>query len=250
YLYGGDNYYRLCQEVVLGIGGVEILAKLGHHHIASYHMNEGHSALLGVALMERHLGARRLLSATHDDVSAVHEKCVFTTHTPVPAGHDQFPLDMVRTVLGEERTEALVRFGACPTGALNMTEVALHGSRYINGVAMRHGQVSRSMFPQFPIRAITNGVHAATWTTPAFQQLYDRHIPEWRTDNLYLRYAIGIPLEEIRAVHETCRRALLDEVAKRTGQTLDPKIMTLGFARRAATYKRADLIFSNLERLK
>jgi starch phosphorylase len=250
HLYGGDSYYRLCQEVTLGIGGVEILPKLGHHHIASYHMNEGHSALLGLALVEQRLGTRPLLSATQDDLNAVRQKCVFTTHTPVPAGHDQFPLDMVRSVLGDGRADALERLGVCPSGALNMTELALHGSRYINGVAMHHGEVSRSMFPQYPIRAITNGVHAVTWTTPPFQQLYDRHIPEWREDNLYLRYAIGIPLEDIRSVHRTCKKALLDEVAKRTGQSLDPDVMTMGFARRAATYKRADLIFRNHERLK
>jgi len=250
HLYGGDNCYRLCQEVVLGMGGVEILPRLGHHHISSYHMNEGHSALLGLALMEQHLGTRPLASATPDDLNAIRQKCVFTTHTPVPAGHDQFPLDMARRVLGDQRAEALERLGACPSGALNMTEVALHGSRYINGVAMHHGEVSRSMFPQYPIRAITNGVHAVTWTTQPFQQLYDRHIPEWREDNLYLRYAIGIPLEEIRKVHQACKNALFDEVAKRTGRRLDPNIMTLGFARRAATYKRADLIFHERDRLK
>jgi starch phosphorylase len=250
HLYGGDKYYRLCQEAILGIAGVEILPKLGHHHLASYHMNEGHSALLGVALMEQQLGGRPLLSASPEDLAAIRQKCVFTTHTPVPAGHDQFPLDMVREVLGEERAEALQQFGACPGGSLNMTEAALHGSRYVNGVAMLHGEVSRSMFPQYPIRAITNGVHAATWTTAPFQQLYDRHIPEWREDNLYLRYAVGIPVEEIRDTHQSCKKALLEEVGKRTGQALDPGVLTIGFARRAATYKRADMIFRNIERLK
>ena len=249
HLYGGDNYYRLCQEAILGIGGVEILAKSGHHHIASYHMNEGHSALLGLALAERLLDGRPLRSATQEDLNAVRQKCVFTTHTPVPAGHDKFPMETVRDVLGEERAEALQRFGVCPGEALNMTETALRGFRYINGVAMHHGEVSRSMFPQYPIRAITNGVHAATWAAPAFQELYDRHIPEWREDNLYLRYAVGIPVEEIREVHRSCKRALFHEVGKRTGQSLDPAVMTVGFASRAATYKRADLIFRNRNRL-
>ena len=250
HLYGGDSLYRLCQEVILGMGGVEMLPKLGHHHIASYHMNEGHSALLGLALMEQHLGARPLVSATPDDMNAIRHKCVFTTHTPVPAGHDKFPLDAVREVLGESRAVALQRLGVCTNGALNMTEMALQGSRYINGVAMHHGEVSRNMFPQYPIRAITNGVHAVTWTTPPFQQLYDRHIPEWREDNLYLRYAIGIPVQEIREVHQRCKRDLFDEVFRRTGQRLDPNVMTIGFARRAATYKRGDLIFRNRNRLK
>jgi starch phosphorylase len=164
HLYGGDAYYRLCQEVVLGIGGVRILPKLGHHHISSYHMNEGHSALLSLALLEQRMEGRPLATATADDLNAVRQMCVFTTHTPVPAGHDQFPLDVVQNVLGTEPTTALDQIGAGPGGVLNMTHLALHASRYINGVAMRHGEVSRTMFPNYPIRAITNGVHAATWT--------------------------------------------------------------------------------------
>lgn len=249
-LYGGDTYYRLCQEAILGIGGVEILPKLGHHHIGSYHMNEGHSALLGVALVEQRLGTRPLRSATDEDILAARHKIVFTTHTPVPAGHDQFPMETVREVLGEDRAWAVERTGACPDGSLNMTLLALFSSRYINGVAMRHGEVSRTMFPQYPIRAITNGVHAATWTTAPFRQLYDRHIPEWKYDNLYLRYALGIPLEEIREAHQEAKRALVGEVQRRTGQVLDPSVMTIGFARRAATYKRGDLIFRDRDRLR
>jgi starch phosphorylase len=250
FLYGGDTQYRLAQEAILGIGGVEILPKLGHHQIGSYHMNEGHSALLSVALAEQRLGTRALLSATAEDLTAVRHKCVFTTHTPVPAGHDQFPMDMVREVLGEERATALERTGACPDGALNMTLLALFSSRYINGVAMRHGEVSRSMFPSYPIRAITNGVHAATWTTAPLCELYDRHIPEWRHDNRYLRYALGIPLEEIRQAHLEAKKKLVDEVQRRTGKALDPSLMTIGFARRSATYKRGDLIFRDRDRLR
>jgi starch phosphorylase len=250
HLYGGDAYYRLCQEVVLGIGGVGILPKLGHHHIGSYHMNEGHSALLSLALVEQRLGGRPLPSATEDDLGAVRHKCIFTTHTPVPAGHDQFPLDLVRNVLGGDGTMALERIGACPGAVLNMTHLALHASRYINGVAMRHGEVSRNMFPQYPIRAITNGVHAVTWTAEPLQRLYDLHIPEWRADNLYLRYAIGIPVEDVRQAHRQAKNALVEEVLKRTGQVLDQDVMTIGCARRAATYKRADLIFHNRDRLK
>ena len=250
YLYGGDAYYRLCQEAILGIGGVALLPKLGHHHISSYHMNEGHSALLTVALVEQHLGGRALQSIGQDDLNAVRHKCVFTTHTPVPAGHDQFPLEMVRNVLGEDRANALDHIGALPSPALNMTELALRASRYINGVAMHHGEISRSMFPRYPVRAITNGVHAFTWTTRPFQQLYDRHIPEWREDNLYLRYAIGIPIEEIRQAHQAAKKALIDEVLRRSGKTLDENVLTIGFARRAATYKRADLIFHDRDRLR
>jgi len=249
-LYGGDLHYRLCQEAVLGMGGVAILPLLGHRHISSYHMNEGHAALLVLALVERRLAGRNVRESKQDDLIAVRHKCVFTTHTPVPAGHDQFQIDMVRRVLGEDRAAALQSLNVCLDGHLNMTYLALAGSRYVNGVAMQHGEVSRHMFPSYSVRAITNGVHGLTWTTLPFRELYDRHMPEWRHDNLYLRYAIGIPLEEIRAAHVQAKRTLMDEVHKRAGVQLDEKVMTIGFARRAATYKRADLLFRKPEQLK
>jgi len=131
-----------------------------------------------------------------------------------------------------------------------MTYLALHGSRYVNGVAMQHGEVSRSMFPRYPIRAITNGVHAATWASRRFCELFDRHLPEWRRDNRYLRYAIGIPANEIRETHVLAKQDLFRELQARAGLSLDERVMTIGFARRAATYKRADLLFRNLERLR
>ena len=250
HLYGGDDHYRLCQEVVLGLGGVAMLRALGHERVQLYHMNEGHSALLTLALLEEQTEGRGVRAATKADTEAVHERCVFTTHTPVPAGHDQFPLDMVRRALGEERTVALEAAECCLNGTLNMTYLALVFSHYINGVSQRHHEVSHSMFPSYPINSITNGVHATTWTVPAFQNLYDRHIPEWRGDNLYLRYAISIPLDEIQQAHAEAKRELLAEVKRRTGVRLDPAAMTLGFARRATTYKRADLLLSDLDRLK
>jgi starch phosphorylase len=149
-LYGGDHRHRLRQEAVLGMGGVELLSKLGHSHIASYHMNEGHASLLSLALMEQRLGGRTLREVTTEDVQAVRSRCVFTTHTPVPAGHDQFPMSLVRQVLGEDRAVALERTKAASGGILNMTYLALFAARYINGVAMRHGEVSRGMFPDYP----------------------------------------------------------------------------------------------------
>jgi starch phosphorylase len=119
----------------------------------------------------------------------------------------------------------------------------------VNGVAMKHREVSQGMFPSYPINSITNGVHASTWTSPSIQALFDRRIPEWRADNYYLRYAIGIPLQEIRAAHAEAKRVLLDEIRTRRGVELDPKVFTIGFARRATPYKRADLVISNPERL-
>jgi starch phosphorylase len=131
-----------------------------------------------------------------------------------------------------------------------MTYLALFFARHINGVAMHHGELSRTLFPNYPIDSITNGVHAATWTSPPFQQLFDHHLPKWRRDNLYLRYAIGIPLSEICDSHALAKQALFAEIHTRTGQKLDSSSFTLGFARRAAAYKRADLIFTDPERLR
>ncbi|MBZ0252669.1 MAG: alpha-glucan family phosphorylase, partial [Candidatus Methylomirabilis sp.] len=215
HLYGGDEHYRLCQETVLGLGGVAMLRALGYDRVRAYHMNEGHSALLTLALLSEQIQGRGLLEAADEDRNEVRKRCVFTTHTPVPAGHDQFPLDLVRRVLGDEKATALEAAHCYLDGKLNMTYLALFFSHYINGVAMRHGEISRGMFPHYPIDSITNGVHAVTWATKPFRELFDRHIPEWRRDNLYLRYALGIPLADIRQAHEHAKIGLFAEIAKR-----------------------------------
>ena len=248
-LYGGDDAYRLCQEVILGLGGIRLLRALGHNSISRFHMNEGHSALLALALLEEELAGRPDATVTPEAVAHVRQKCVFTTHTPVPAAFDRFSLDLAGRILGNKRIERLVASGSCPDGTLNMTYMALHFSRYINGVAMHHGELSHTLFPNYPMHAITNGVHAATWTCAPLRELYDRHIPEWRRDNLYLRYAIGIPLEEIREAHIRAKQSLLHTVAEATGIAFDENVATIGFGRRAAEYKRADLIFSDINRL-
>lgn len=248
-LYGGDRYYRLCQEVVLGMGGAAVLKALGHDNAVQFHINEGHAALLTLTLLERRLGERRHWDVTEADIEGVRRHTIFTTHTPVPAGHDVFPAEMVREVLGTGRVE-LLEAARCLNGALNMTHLALRLSRYVNGVAMKHAEVSRGMFPDYPINSVTNGVHAATWTSPPFRELFDRHIPEWRRDNNYLRYAISIPLEEIRATRAVVKRDLIDEVQRRRGIRLDPAAFTIGFARRSTPYKRADLIFTDIDRLR
>ncbi|HEY7424627.1 MAG TPA: alpha-glucan family phosphorylase [Gemmataceae bacterium] len=249
YLYGGDPRYRLCQEIVLGMGGVAMLRALGHTDLQTYHMNEGHSAFLTLRLLAEQSGGAEVRAIGAAAREAVRHRCVFTTHTPVPAGHDQFPAELVRRVLGTETTAALAR-ECCLNGTLNMTYLALYFARYVNGVAMRHGEISRDMFPNYPVNSITNGVHAATWAATPFQRLYDRHIPEWRRDNLYLRYAISIPVGEVQQAHTECRRELLDEVERRQGARLDPAALTIGFARRATPYKRPDLLFTNLGRLR
>ncbi len=249
YLYQGDERYRLCQEAVLGLGGVAMLRALGYKDIQAYHMNEGHSTLIALALMEEQTWGRELAAATPQDRDAVRQRCIFTTHTPVAAGHDRFYLGLVRQVLGNERTNYLVSSGACPDGSLNMTSLALAFSRYVNGVSMRHEEISRAMFSK-PIDSVTNGVHALTWMSVPFRRLFDHHIPEWRRDNLYLRYAISIPPEQVWAAHKEAKRDLLGEVERRTGIRLDPEAMTLGFARRSTGYKRTDLLFQDIERLK
>ena len=249
-LYGGDVRYRLCQETILGIGGVAMLRALGYSNIATFHMNEGHSALLALALLEEQTGDRGLESMTAEDIEVVHERCVFTTHTPVPAGHDKFDIGLVRRVLGEQRTAALIRAGCCTDSTLNMTFLAMFTSHYVNGVSMRHEEVSSGMFPGYSINAISNGVHATTWTSHPFQRLYDKHIPQWRKDNLYLRYAISISPGEVQAAHAQAKRDLLAEVRRATGVGLDPHVFTIGFARRATGYKRPDLLFSDLDRLR
>jgi starch phosphorylase len=249
-LYGGDQRYRLCQEVVLGMGGVAVLHALGHDELRVYHMNEGHSALLVVGLLAERAEGGVLRAVSDADHEWVRQRCVFTTHTPIPAGHDQFPVSLVRHVLGEEAANALAGARCCLNDTLNMTYLALFFSHYVNGVAMRHSEVSRDMFPGYPINSITNGVHALTWTAEPFQRLYDHHFPEWRRDALYLRYAVGIPTGEVRQAHAETKRALLAEVERRSGIRLDPYALTLGFARRATPYKRGDLLFSDLDRLR
>jgi starch phosphorylase len=249
HLYGGDDRYRLCQEAILGLGGIALLDRLGYTGISSYHMNEGHAALLALALLEKESGSE-LSTVSEDDIQTVRKRCVFTTHTPVPAGHDQFSTDLARAVLGEKVIRLLEATGCCPKGVMNMTYIALRFSRYINGVGMQHGEISRDMFPNFPVRAITNGVHAATWISEPFRRLFDTHIPEWRSDNLYLRYAIGIALPEIEGAHAEAKRRLIAEIRDRAGVELSEPTMTIGFARRATPYKRPDLVLWNLDRLR
>jgi len=271
-LYGGDSYYRLCQEVVLGIGGVRILRALGYNDLTRYHMNEGHAALLSLELLAEEAREAGRASIRGEDIEKVRGKCVFTTHTPVPAGHDRFPMeyltrvfpkqtefldlkdasaaDFMKRVLQAEQTYPGIQEAARGGATLNLTQLALSLSTYVNGVAKVHGETSRQMFPHVPIEAITNGVHAGTWTSPAFQQLFDRYIPSWREDNYSLRGALGLPAEDVWSAHLIAKHELFEEVRKKTGLNFDAEVFTIGFARRATGYKRADLILADLDRLR
>ena len=271
-LYGGDPFYRLSQEVLLGVGGVRMLRALSHTELMRYHMNEGHAALLTLELLEEEASRAGRASVKGEDIEKVRSKCVFTTHTPVPAGHDKFPVeymtrlfpdqarffdvkdatsaDLVRSVLQVEQHYPDLTEAAKRGASVNMTYLALSLSNFVNGVAKLHGEVSRKMFPNVPIEAITNGVHAATWTCPSFCELFDRMIPSWREDNYSLRGALGLPPEEVWAAHLLAKHDLLEAVRKKTGLKLDPEAFTIGFARRATGYKRADLILSDLDRLR
>jgi starch phosphorylase len=235
-------------------------------------MNEGHASLLTLELLDEEAKKAGRRSCGRDDIEAVRAKCVFTTHTPVPAGHDQFPIDLVRRVLGPRDdffnmkdvfcTDLVTHVLGDPPRVsdlkevirdgnnLNMTYLALNLGHYVNGVAKRHGEVSRLMFAEYAIDAITNGVHAATWVSESFQRLYDRYIPGWKQDNFGFRYALSIPGQEVWNAHIQAKQELTEYVRRETNLAMGVDVLTIAFARRAATYKRGDLLFTDIEKLK
>ena len=250
YLYGGDKRYRLCQEYVLGVGGVRMLRTLGYHEIDRFHMNEGHAAFLILQLFDEELnrsGSRKIKPA---QIESVRKNCVFTTHTPVAAGHDKFPMALVHKVIGRHGIWSIQGELTGDGDVLNMTYLALNFSHYINGVSRQHGRVSQEMFSEYRIEAITNGVHAATWTSPPVQKLLDRYVPAWRADNFSIRYALSVPPEELWEAHTKCKVKLIRAIAGQRKVRLDPEVFTIGFGRRATAYKRADLLFRDLDRLR
>ena len=237
-LYGGDERYRLKQEIVLGIGGVRMLKAL-NVNVAKYHMNEGHSSLLTL----------ELLKENDMDEDKVKNLCVFTTHTPVEAAFDKFSYDLVQELLGDEYPlEVLKIHGG--QDRLNMTLLALNLSKYTNGVTKEHMEYSRKLFPGYHIMSVTNGVHSYTWTSPYFRHLFDRYIPGWANEpELLVRVGI-IPDEELWEAHVKAKEALLKFVKDETGVEMEVDALTLGFARRATSYKRATLIFSEIDKLR
>lgn len=245
WLYGGDEKYRLAQELILGVGGLRMLRKLGYTGIRKYHMNEGHAGLLTLELLRE----RKISEEDTWDFGGVRQSCIFTTHTPVAAGHDRFSPHLVKTALGEYMPEEIIKMLG-GEDSLNMTSLALNLSHYVNGVAKKHGEVSRVMFPGYSVDSITNGVHSYTWTSDSFKRLYDKYIPGWSTDSFMLRYVLSIPKQEIREAHAESKKVLIDYVNTTKNAGMDYDTFTIGFARRATAYKRAGLIFSDIERLR
>jgi len=237
FLYGGDNKYRLAQEIILGIGGVRILKELGYSTINKFHMNEGHAALGTLELFKQ-----------SNDVELVRQQCVFTTHTPVAAGHDQFNLTMAKPMIGRILPDFILD-DVTFEGKLNMTRLALFFSHYVNGVAKKHGEVSRTMFPGYSIDSITNGVHSFTWTSEPFQKLFDKKIPGWKSDPYLLRSAQGIEKTEIWNAHMKTKQDLINFVNTKYNAGMNYDDFTIGFARRQTAYKRPDLLISNPGRL-
>jgi len=251
HLYGGDIAYRFKQEIVLGVGGVRLLHAL-NFRIRQYHLNEGHSALLGLELLRRHSYPVEDLRPgdARYDVPRVRELCNFTTHTPIEAGQDKFPYDLVHHLLNDFiDDESLMNLAG--RDQLNMTRLAMNISEYVNGVAKRHAEVSRRLFPGYRVRAITNGVHPHTWTSIPFRKLYDAHLPGWcHEPEQLVRGNCCIPNDEIWQAHTQAKEGLIDLVRERCDITLDIDIPILGFARRMTTYKRPDLLFQDIDRLR
>lgn len=236
YLYGGDKHTRICQEAVLGIGGYLALKKL-ERNITTYHMNEGHAVFLTLALLQEANG----------NEERVREQCVFTTHTPVPAGHDRFSYEMAQHVLAKYLPSNIRALAG--ESELNTTVLALNLSRAANGVSELHGEISREMFPGFNIGHITNGVHHLSWTGPEFQELFDKHLPNWRVQPQALSGALNIPDEEVKEAKRKAKRRLISYINSVSAVGFTDEFLTICFARRAAAYKRATLVFTDLEYL-
>ena len=257
-LYGGDRRMRLHQEVLLGFGGKRLLDRMNIRPDV-FHMNEGHAAFLVTSLLTEAVAHGESPS---DAWNTVRKQCVFTTHTPVPAGHDRFDVHAVETVLGATCAAAGLQYDDWVAPAVIeghqfcMSTLAIRGSRAINGVSKLHSEVSQEMFGHLgvEIKPITNGVHPTAWLAEETAALFDKHLPDWRaniSDNAFWASADSIPTDELIAVRKQLRTKLIHAVrnAMDDQTLLDENKLTIGFARRFATYKRANLIFTQPDRL-
>lgn len=273
-LYGGDQEHRIRQELVLGVGGVRALRSMGMAPRV-YHLNEGHAGFLALERIRAHLVSTGASFA--DAVDAIRQGLVFTTHTPVPAGIDRFPRELISSYLGNWAAsfgigiDELMALGNMPEDGpdtFNMAAFCLRVSERANGVSALHGEVSRKMFASLwpglspaavPITSVTNGVHARTWTSPEVQAVFDRVIGVDWPEAAPERWAplASLSDDEIRVARRAAKERLVrfvrDRLTERgqdwAGAALDPEALTIGFARRFATYKRATLLLSDRERL-
>ncbi len=241
-LYQAGNEYRFKQEIILGIAGVKILEKLGYNDIKKYHLNEGHAALVPVELYNNSAAKTRAKK-----LEEVKEKCVFTTHTPVEAGHDLFELKLIKELIPNFPSHYK---DFIEKDQVNMTKLALHFSSHVNGVALSHSKVSNKMFPGHYIYAITNGIHSQTWASADFKKLFDKYIPSWRQYSSSLRNAFNIPPKEIWQTHQKSKKRLIDFIYKKQKVKLELNTFTIGFARRFTGYKRSTLLFYDIEKLR
>jgi starch phosphorylase len=241
-LYGDEAAYRLAQEIVLGIGGARMLRALGFT-IREYHMNEGHSALLPLELLREE--STKGMAPQHA-LQAVRLRANFTTHTPVEAAHDRFSYALVERVLGDYIDTGLLRVLA-GNDELNMTRLAREMSGMVNGVSRAQFE---GLFSDHHMRSVSNGVHSRFWTCAPIAALFDRHVPEWRSEPELLTRAASIPTAELLGAHSQAKDALLTEIMRRTGVALDPRKPLLAFARRMTSYKRPDLMFHDLDALR
>ena len=238
-LYSGDKDHRILQEAILGFGGIKLLEELKYNDIETYHMNEGHASFIIMQLLKKFDG-------NHEEVR---KRCHFTTHTPVAAGHDEFAIDRCERLLDGLLWKDLSKINLVQNGRLHMTELGMHFSRSANGVSKLHGDVAQKQFPEYKIGHITNGVYHPYWVGKEFREVFDNRLPGWREDPNRLLNVDAILPEELIKAHQSHKHFLLGYANSQTQKALSNDVLTIGFARRAAGYKRACLIFNDLDRL-
>lgn len=249
YLYGDGETYRLKQELILGLGGMQLLQALGFRP-HTYHLNEGHAAFLTLDLLIRYRFPEQDVRPGEPlyDLAEVREHCVFTTHTPVEAGHDRFSYELLRSMASDLVDIAELRQIA-GTEQLSMTQLALNLSGYTNGVARRHAETTRHMFPGYRVHAINNGVHVGLWTHAAFARLYSDTWPNWHHEPEILVRTMQLPNDQVWDCHLAAKSELISHVYAVAGIRLERDVATFGFARRMTGYKRPLLLFSDIDRL-
>ncbi len=240
-LYGGNEEYRLKQEIILGRGAIKMLEAIGHKKIEKIHLNEGHGALAAVELF-----LKSKQQTDKDKLKEVRGHCIFTTHTPIPKAQDIFSLPYLLSFQPDfpGYLPGLIR-----NNAINLTQTGLFFSGYKNAVSEAHCRTARRIYKDKSIRAITNGVDSIFWTAPEFAILYDKHIPGWRQDNSLLEKAAMIAPIEVWTAHQLAKKRLIDYLNKQQDIELDRDVFTVVFARRFVVYKRPEFLFKDLGRL-